>query len=84
MQKENEAIAIKERLELRVAQLEGFSRRLEENMTQLYAKNELMTYEKKNMKVRFHQILWHTAILKKVFITSYRNPTCCVFFVMTV
>ena len=50
----NTANAIKKGLGMRIAHLECSNRKLEENLIECHAKNELMTNEKEVVKVRFY------------------------------
>ena len=50
----NTANAIKKGLGMRIAHLECSNRKLEENLKECNAKNELMTNEKEVVKVRFY------------------------------
>ena len=49
----NCAIAIKKKLDMRIAQLECSERKLEENVRLCNAKNKVMTCEEEILKVRF-------------------------------
>ena len=50
----NTANAIKKELEMRIAHLECSNRKLQENLKECNAKNEVMTNQKENLKVRFY------------------------------
>ena len=50
----NTANAIKKELDMRIAHLECSNRKLEENLKECNAKNELMTNQKEILKVRFY------------------------------